>query len=104
MPEPEVERAVTLEKLPSSCGGWEVAALQKEIAAKERWETRTTVRKDLVNAMDKGGTVLNTDEEMELGGAQGGTAVDQSQIMTSERRGSVLFITVIGGIRGNTRQ
>lgn len=46
-----------------------VAALQVAIAAKERWEWRTTSRTDVVDAMDTGGTRVVDDEAMELGGA-----------------------------------
>jgi len=46
----------------------EITEVQKEIKAKERWETRTTVKKTVVRAMDTGETTLNQDEDMELGG------------------------------------
>jgi len=46
----------------------EVKDVEALIKQKERWETRTTVKKLIVNAMDTGGTELNKDEEMELGG------------------------------------
>lgn len=45
----------------------EVKEVQVLIKQKERWETRTTVKKLVVNAMDTGGTKLNPDEVMELG-------------------------------------
>merc|ERR1719265_1801188 len=46
----------------------EVKQVEALIKQKERWETRTTKKKLVVNAMDTGGTQLNKDEEMELGG------------------------------------
>jgi kinesin family protein 5 len=46
----------------------QVLDLQKEIKAKERWETKTTVKKTVVRGMDTGGTELNQEENMELGG------------------------------------
>eukprot|EP00746_Dinoflagellata_sp_MGD_P000051 gnl/MRDRNA2_/MRDRNA2_100093_c0_seq1.p1 gnl/MRDRNA2_/MRDRNA2_100093_c0~~gnl/MRDRNA2_/MRDRNA2_100093_c0_seq1.p1 ORF type:complete len:713 (-),score=137.86 gnl/MRDRNA2_/MRDRNA2_100093_c0_seq1:165-2303(-) len=45
----------------------EVKEVQALIKQKERWETRTTVKKLVVNAMDTGSTKLNPDEVMELG-------------------------------------
>ena len=46
----------------------EIKVVEAEIKKKERWETRTTVKKTVVRGMDTGGTALNEDEAMELGG------------------------------------
>jgi hypothetical protein len=46
----------------------EVKEVEALIKQKERWETRTTKKKVVINAMDTGATQLNKDEEMELGG------------------------------------
>jgi len=46
----------------------EIKVVEAEIKKKERWETRTTVKKAVVRGMDTGGTALNEDEAMELGG------------------------------------
>jgi predicted RNase H-like nuclease (RuvC/YqgF family) len=46
----------------------EIKKVQEEIKKKERWETRTTVKKTVVRGMDTGETTLNKEEDMELGG------------------------------------
>jgi predicted RNase H-like nuclease (RuvC/YqgF family) len=46
----------------------EIKKVQEEIKKKERWETKTTVKKTVVRGMDTGETTLNKDEDMELGG------------------------------------
>jgi kinesin family protein 5 len=46
----------------------EIKEVEAEIKKKERWDTKTTVKKTIVRGMDTGGTTLNEDENMELGG------------------------------------
>ena len=46
----------------------EIAAVEEDIKAKERWETRTTRRTLTVNAMDTGATELDRAAQMDLGG------------------------------------
>lgn len=45
----------------------QIKEVETLIKQKERWETRTTVKKVVVNAMDTGTTELHADEVMELG-------------------------------------
>jgi kinesin family protein 5 len=47
----------------------ELRDVEQAIRQKERWEWRARTKKDVVNEMDAGGTVMNKDEVMELGGA-----------------------------------
>jgi hypothetical protein len=47
----------------------QIAEVEKDIRAKEKWEWRKTIRTDIIDEMDTGAAVVNRSEIMELGGA-----------------------------------
>lgn len=47
----------------------EIKSLEKTILAKEKWEWQKTLREDVIDEKDTGGTVCHHSEKMELGGA-----------------------------------
>merc|ERR1712232_1361613 len=46
----------------------ELKEVEAEIRAKEKWEWKKTVRVDVIDEKDTGGTVCHSEQEMELGG------------------------------------
>jgi len=46
----------------------ELKTLEADIRSKERWEWRSRIERHVVDEKDTGGTMLDTEEEMELGG------------------------------------
>merc|ERR1719409_101482 len=46
----------------------ELKEVEAEIRAKEKWEWRKSIRMDVIDEKDTGGTMCHTDQEMELGG------------------------------------
>jgi len=46
----------------------DIKEVETAIRAKEKWEWRTTIKTDIIDEMDTGGTACNKEEAMELGG------------------------------------